>query len=97
MGPDNRKPEPEGVSLEDLLRILFNQSSIVVDEKERQAKMLNLIESYDKVDGSKLLRDVGAGLHLWSINNGYKVLDIIDILYEVAMNVEDKMTEDGLL
>lgn len=97
MGPDNRKPEPEGVSLEDLLRILFNQSSIVVDEKERQAKMLNLIESYDKVDGSKLLRDIGAGLHLWSINNGYKVLDIIDILYEVAMNVEDKMTEDGLL
>jgi hypothetical protein len=59
--------------------------------------MLNLIESYDKADGSKLLRDIGAGLHLWSINNGYKVLDIMDILYEVAMNVEDKMTEDGLL
>lgn len=88
-------PKPEDVSLEDLLRVLFNQS--VVDEKERQAKMLNLIESYDKADGSKLLRDIGAGLHLWSINNGYKVLDIIDILYEVAMNVEDKMTEDGLL
>jgi hypothetical protein len=88
-------PNPEDVSLEDLLRVLFNQS--VVDEKERQTKMLNLIESYDKADGSKLLRDIGAGLHLWSINNGYKVLDIIDILYEVAMNVEDKMTEDGLL
>jgi hypothetical protein len=88
-------PKPEDVSLEDLLRVLFNQS--VVDEKERQAKMLNLIESYDKADGSKLLRDIGAGLHIWSINNGYKVLDIIDILYEVAMNVEDKMTEDGLL
>jgi hypothetical protein len=94
MGPDNHY-KPEDVSLEDLLRVLFNQS--VVDEKERQAKMLNLIESYDKADGSKLLRDIGAGLHLWSINNGYKVLDIIDILYEVAMNVEDKMTEDGLL
>lgn len=89
------EPNPEDVSLEDLLRVLFNQS--VVDEKERQAKMLNLIESYDKADGSKLLRDIGAGLHIWSINNGYKVLDIIDILYEVAMNVEDKMTEDGLL
>jgi len=88
-------PKPEDVSFEDLLRVLFNQS--VVDEKERQAKMLNLIESYDKADGSKLLRDIGAGLHIWSINNGYKVLDIIDILYEVAMNVEDKMTEDGLL
>jgi hypothetical protein len=88
-------PKSEDVSLEDLLRVLFNQS--VVDEKERQTKMLNLIESYDKADGSKLLRDIGAGLHIWSINNGYKVLDIIDILYEVAMNVVDKMTEDGLL
>lgn len=91
MGPD----ELGGVPLEDLLQTLFSQ--FVVDEKERQAKMLDLIESYDKADGSKLLRDIGAGLHLWSINNGYKVLDIIDILYEVAMNVEDKMTEDGLL
>lgn len=91
MGPD----ELGGVPLEDLLQALFKQ--FVVDEKERQAKMLDLIESYDKEDGSKLLRDIGAGLHLWSINNGYKVLDIIDILYEVAMNVEDKMTEDGLL
>lgn len=91
MGSD----ELGGVPLEDLLQTLFKQ--FVVDEKERQAKMLNLIESYDKADGSKLLRDIGAGLHLWSINNGYKVLDIIDILYEVAMNVEDKMTEDGLL
>ena len=91
MGSD----ELGGVPLEDLLQALFKQ--FVVDEKERQAKMLNLIESYDKEDGSKLLRDIGAGLHLWSINNGYKVLDIIDILYEVAMNVEDKMTEDGLL
>ena len=91
MGSD----ELGGVPLEDLLQALFKQ--FVVDEKERQAKMLDLIESYDKADGSKLLRDIGAGLHLWSINNGYKVLDIIDILYEVAMNVEDKMTEDGLL
>ena len=91
MGPD----ELGGVPLEDLLQALFKQ--FVVDDKERQAKMLDLIESYDKEDGSKLLRDIGAGLHLWSINNGYKVLDIIDILYEVAMNVEDKMTEDGLL
>lgn len=91
MGSD----ELGGVPLEDLLQALFKQ--FVVDEKERQAKMLDLIESYDKEDGSKLLRDIGAGLHLWSINNGYKVLDIIDILYEVAMNVEDKMTEDGLL
>lgn len=93
MDPDNR--DLGGVPLEDLLQALFKQ--FVVDEKERQAKMLDLIESYDKEDGSKLLRDIGAGLHLWSINNGYKVLDIIDILYEVAMNVEDKMTEDGLL
>ena len=91
MGSD----ELGGVPLEDLLQALFKQ--FVVDEKERQAKMLELIESYDKEDGSKLLRDIGTGLHLWSINNGYKVLDIIDILYEVAMNVEDKMTEDGLL
>lgn len=91
MGSD----ELGGVSLEDLLQALFKQ--FAVDEKERQAKMLDLIESYNKEDGSKLLRDIGAGLHLWSINNGYKVLDIIDILYEVAMNVEDKMTEDGLL
>ena len=91
MGSD----ELGGVPLEDLLQALFKQ--FVVDDKERQAKMLDLIESYDKEDGSKLLRDIGAGLHLWSINNGYKVLDIIDILYEVAMNVEDKMTEDGLL
>ena len=91
MGSD----ELGGVPLEDLLQALFKQ--FVVDEKERQAKMLDLIESYDKEDGSKLLRDIGAGIHLWSINNGYKVLDIIDILYEVAMNVEDKMTEDGLL
>ena len=91
MGSD----ELGGVSLEDLLQTLFKQ--FVVDEQERQTKMLNLIESYDKADGSKLLRDIGAGLHLWSINNGYKVLDIIDILYEVAMNVEDKMTENGLL
>lgn len=91
MGSD----ELGGVPLEDLLQALFKQFAI--DEKERQAKMLDLIESYDKEDGSKLLRDIGAGLHLWSINNGYKVLDIIDILYEVAMNVEDKMTEDGLL
>ena len=91
MGSD----ELGGVPLEDLLQALFKQ--FVVDEKERQAKMLDLIESYDKEDGSKLLRDIGAGLHLWSINNGYKVLDIIDILYEVAMSVEDKMTEDGLL
>lgn len=91
MGSD----ELGGVPLEDLLQALFKQ--FAVDEKERQAKMLDLIESYDKEDGSKLLRDIGAGLHLWSINNGYKVLDIIDILYEVAMNVEDKMTEDGLL
>ena len=91
MGSD----ELGGVPLEDLLQALFKQ--FVVDEKERQAKMLDLIESYDKEDGSKLLRDIGAGLHLWSINNGYKVLDIIDILYEVAMNVEDKMMEDGLL
>lgn len=93
MDPDNR--DIGGVPLEDLLQALFKQ--FVVDEKERQAKMLDLIESYDKEDGSKLLRDIGAGLHLWSINNGYKVLDIIDILYEVAMNVEDKMTEEGLL
>lgn len=93
MDPDNR--DLGGVPLEDLLQALFKQ--FVVDDKERQAKMLNLIESYDKADGSKLLRDIGAGLHLWSINNGYKVLDIIDILYEVAMNVEDKMTEEGLL
>lgn len=93
MDPDNR--DLGGVPLEDLLQALFKQ--FVVDEKERQAKMLDLIESYDKADGSKLLRDIGAGLHCWSINNGYKVLDIIDILYEVAMNVEDKMTEDGLL
>ena len=91
MGSD----ELGGVPLEDLLQALFKQ--FAVDEKERQAKMLDLIESYDKEDGSKLLRDIGAGLHLWSINNGYKVLDIIDILYEVAMNVENKMTEDGLL
>ena len=91
MGSD----ELGGVPLEDLLQALFKQ--FAVDEKERQAKMLDLIESYDKEDGSKLLRDIGAGLHLWSINNGYKVLDIIDILYEVAMNVEEKMTEDGLL
>lgn len=91
MGSD----ELGGVPLEDLLQALFKQ--FAVDEKERQAKMLDLIESYNKEDGSKLLRDIGAGLHLWSINNGYKVLDIIDILYEVAMNVEDKMTEDGLL
>ena len=91
MGSD----ELGGVPFEDLLQTLFKQ--FVVDEQERQTKMLNLIESYDKADGSKLLRDIGAGLHLWSINNGYKVLDIIDILYEVAMNVEDKMTEDGLL
>ena len=91
MGSD----ELGGVPLEDLLQALFKQ--FAVDEKERQAKMLDLIESYDKEDGSKLLRDIGAGLHLWSISNGYKVLDIIDILYEVAMNVEDKMTEDGLL
>lgn len=94
MGPDNRMPD-DNVSLDNLLQALFKQ--FVVDDKERQAKMLDLIESYDKADGSKLLRDIGAGLHLWSINNGYKVLDIIDILYEVAMNVEDKMTEDGLL
>ena len=94
MGPDDNR-ELGGVPLEDLLQALFKQ--FAVDEKERQAKMLDLIESYDKEDGSKLLRDIGAGLHLWSINNGYKVLDIIDILYEVAMNVEDKMTEDGLL
>lgn len=93
MDPDNR--DLGGVPLEDLLQALFKQ--FVVDDKERQAKMLDLIESYDKEDGSKLLRDIGAGLHLWSIHNGYKVLDIIDILYEVAMNVEDKMTEDGLL
>lgn len=93
MDPDNR--DLGGVPLEDLLQSLFKQ--FVVDDKERQAKMLDLIESYDKEDGSKLLRDIGAGLHLWSIYNGYKVLDIIDILYEVAMNVEDKMTEDGLL
>ena len=91
MGSD----ELGGVPLEDLLQALFKQ--FAVDEKERQAKMLDLIESYDKEDGNKLLRDIGAGLHLWSINNGYKVLDIIDILYEVAMNVEEKMTEDGLL
>lgn len=91
MGSD----ELGGVPLEDLLQALFKQ--FAVDEKERQAKMLDLIESYNKEDGSKLLRDIGAGLHLWSINNGYKVLDIIDILYEVAMNVEDKMMEDGLL
>jgi hypothetical protein len=95
MGFDDDNRDLGGVPLEDLLQTLFKQ--FVVDEKERQAKMLNLIESYDKADGSKLLRDIGAGLHLWSINNGYKVLDIIDILYEVAMNVEDKMTEDGLL
>lgn len=95
MGFDDDNRDIGGVPLEDLLQTLFKQ--FVVDEKERQAKMLNLIESYDKADGSKLLRDIGAGLHLWSINNGYKVLDIIDILYEVAMNVEDKMTEDGLL
>ena len=94
MGSDDNR-ELGGVPLEDLLQALFKQ--FVVDEKERQAKMLDLIESYNKEDGSKLLRDIGAGLHLWSINNGYKVLDIIDILYEVAMNVEDKMTEDGLL
>lgn len=93
MDPDNR--DLGGVPLEDLLQALFKQ--FVVDDKERQAKMLDLIESYDKEDGSKLLRDIGAGLHFWSIHNGYKVLDIIDILYEVAMNVEDKMTEDGLL
>jgi hypothetical protein len=95
MGFDDDNRDLGGVPLEDLLQTLFKQ--FVVDEKERQAKLLNLIESYDKADGSKLLRDIGAGLHLWSINNGYKVLDIIDILYEVAMNVEDKMTEDGLL
>lgn len=80
---------------DDLFQTLFGQ--LVVDEKERQAKLIDLIESYDKADSSKLLRDIGAGLHLWSIENGYNVLDIIDILHEIATNVDNKMTEKGLL
>jgi hypothetical protein len=96
MGPDNFEPVGSGdiYGLDQLFELLFGQN---IDEKERQNKLIDLIKSYSKEDGSKLLRDIGAGLHLWSILNGYKVLDIIDILYEVAMNVEDKMTEDGLL
>ena len=76
---------------DDLFQTLFEQ--LVADEKERQTKLIDLIESYNKTEGSKLLRDIGAGLHLWSIINGYNVLDIIDILHEMAMNVNNKMAE----
>ena len=84
----------EDDSFENLFQTLFGQ--FVVDEKERQTKLIDLIESYDKTEGSKLLRDIGAGLHLWSIMNGYNVLDIIDILHEIATNVDNKMAEKGL-
>ena len=79
---------------DDLFQTLFEQ--LVADEKERQTKLIDLIESYNKTEGSKLLRDVGAGLHLWSIINGYNVLDIIDILHEIATNVDNKIAEKGL-